>query len=153
MNNNVPPNFDRFREPQKAPTDKSDAQNQISSFARVPGYLDSDSADSKGVIDRDGKQLGATVLLPAITLDLPMNHRGEPIDYEVEDPIFGWGYPEPCSDNLSAAANESRKVTVKVSVKIHGWEFGWPEEMQPESKASADLASSAENQLVAKDTN
>jgi hypothetical protein len=150
MNNNVPPNFDQLPKPQKAHTDKSDAQTQGSSFARVPGYLNSESQDKEGVIDHNGKQLGATVLLPAITLDLPMNHRGKPIDIEVEDPIFGWGNPEPCSDNLSAAANESRKVTVKVSVKIHGWEFGWPEETQTEPEA--ELATSAAGELASQQT-
>ena len=137
---------DELRNAAEELAEKSGAEHASASCAAVPGYLDSDSADSNGVIDRDGKQLGATVLLPAMTLDLPMNHRGEPIDIEVDDPIFGWGNPEPYSDKLSAAANESRKVTVKVSIRVHSWEFGWPEEMQPDSATAS--ASSAKNQVI-----
>lgn len=138
---------DELRNPAEELAEKSGAEHAVATCAAVPGYLDSDSADSNGVIDHDGKQLGATVLLPAMTLDLPMNHRGEPIDIEVDDPIFGWGTPTPYRSSHSAAANESRKVTVKVSIRVHSWEFGWPEEMQPESAIAS--VSSAENQVIA----
>ena len=130
----------------KPPTKKSGAQGHDTEIAAVPGYLNSNSKDAEGVIDHNGKQVAASVALPIMELDLPMNHLGEPIDEIPDCHIVGWGAPQPYSDDLSAKANESRKVTVKLRITVLGWEFGWPKDMAPASATAS--ASSAKNQVI-----
>lgn len=109
----------------------------------LPAYLSAGSAEDGEEFHPDKKVTLAAAYLPSMVINLPMDTAGNEIETDGGYVIYSHGIVEPLSDDETLASLRQNMISVTLSVRVHRWNYGWPEHMTADKYPGADLEAPA----------